>query len=105
MDFWKWQVYLEEHELNGFHREDHFMAQIAYMIAVSNAKEPNKVDPNKFLIKFGAKKATKEPETIEEIRHKMLMSRAAWANALGVKIPIDDLVKPDEVKDSISGGG
>lgn len=93
MEFIQWIEYLEQ-DMNGFHREDYFLAQIAYMQAIANAKNPKSVKFDSFLMKFDRKKSQSQVSE-EQVRFKMLQSRAVWGAVLGVEIPNDDL-RPDE---------
>lgn len=96
MDFVLQLEYLEQ-DLNGFHRNDYFLAQIAHMLAMANSKDPKAVKFDTFLMKFDKKKP--EVEASEElIKNKMAMSRGLWGAMLGVQIPIDDLL-PEEAED------
>lgn len=95
MDFVKWKYYIDEIDLNGFHREDYFLAQIAQYITKTNSKNPNNVDLKPFLLKFTQEKPKTEKQTKDDVRRKMAMSRAAWSGFIGVAIPMDDLKVPD----------
>lgn len=102
MGFVKWRVWLEE-DLNAFHRQDYFLAQIAHLLAMANSKKPQDIKFDSFLMKFSKKQPeTKGPITIEQARHKMLMSRAIWGGALGIEMPVDDL-RPEDEPDVIKG--
>ena len=102
MDFVKWQVFLEEEVLNGFHREDYFFAQICQYIEAVNTKD-GKIPPiKKFLFKFAKEKPESEVidgEVPDHIRHQMMKSRAIWGAFAGVDIPMDDLLPPEESSD------
>lgn len=105
MGFVKWQAWLEA-DLNGFHREDYFLAQIAHLLAQANSKKPADVKFDSFLMKFGKKKQeTKGPVPIEEARRRMLLSRSIWAGALGLgeQMQTDDLRPEDEEPDVLKG--
>lgn len=100
MEFVTWIEYLDQ-DMNGFHRQDYFLAQIAYLLATSNAKNPKSIDFNSFLMKFGRKADERVQVTSPEAaRLKMIQSRSVWASTLGVDIPMDDLREdlPDVLK-------
>jgi len=65
-DFVTWMEYLER-EINTFHREDYFWAQMAAEVRRSFVKNPKKVKLVDFLLKFkdktARKKMTKEERT------------------------------------------
>lgn len=66
-DFVMWTEYLER-EVNAFHREDYFWAQVAAEVRRSFVKNPKKVKVKDFLLKFedkmaGRKKMTKKERT------------------------------------------
>lgn len=91
MDFVKWRIYFEEEILNGFHREDYFLAQIAQYIAKANSKDPEKIKIDPFLLKF-----TKDSPPQHEVgkgdqRHaRSVQSRIAWGMGMGVSIPLNE---------------
>lgn len=102
-----WRVYLDEEETNGFHREDYFFAQICQVIAMSNSKDPKSIKLKDFLLKFSKENPKKKLTTKQELRKKMLYSRAAWGGLLKVSIPVDDLeMDEDEANElvDLSGG-
>lgn len=90
MDFLKWRVYLDEHELNGFHREDYFLAQIAMYIAMANSKHPEKLSLKQFLMKF-TKERQEQELTMKAKIARAMNSRVAWGMATKTDIPMDDL--------------
>jgi hypothetical protein len=94
MDFVKWQVYLDEVEMNGFHREDYYLAQIAQCIIQANSKNPNSIKLKQFLLQFSKEDKGKSKPTKSEVRNRMIQSRAAWGALLGVQMEVDDLVEP-----------
>lgn len=90
-------VYLEE-DLNGFHRQDYFLAQIAYYIAMANSKDPKKVDFNTFLMKFGKKPTESKAKTdADAVTRRMVESRSTWGRMFGLEVPMDDLVEDSDV--------
>ena len=97
MEFIQWIAYLDE-DLNGFHREDYFLAQIAFMIAQTNSKDPGAIKFDKFLMKFDRKPVNADGEmTEEEMKRRQVNSRAAWGLALKLPIPMDDLAEAPDV--------
>lgn len=57
--FLDWLAYLDW-EINAFHREDWFLAQIAQEVRRTISKDPEKVKIEGFLRKFAAKRAPKK---------------------------------------------
>lgn len=76
MEFIQWIHYLDE-DINRFHRQDFFLASIAAEIRRSNAKHPEKVKNDSFLIEFSKKKI--KPDT----NNKLETSKSFWAAHLG----------------------
>lgn len=58
-EFLDWLEYLDW-DVNAFHREDWFLAQIAQEIRRTISKDPEKVEVDDFLRKFVAKKVSKK---------------------------------------------
>lgn len=98
MDLIKWKVYLEEEELNGTDRQDYYLAQIAQYIHAANAKKGEVKNLDRYLLKFTKQEPPKKETelTLDEKKRKMLLSRGAWANYLGIYIPVDDLLEAAE---------
>lgn len=69
-EFIEWMVYLEE-EVNDFHRDSFYWAQIAAEIRRANSRNPKSVKTEDFLLKFTKKKEKSSEERISE-------SKAAW---------------------------
>lgn len=80
--FLDWIEYLEL-DVNAFHREDHFWANIATEIRRSFVKEPGRVRMGSFLLKFARKKiAKRRPMTRKEAAER---SKQKWFSWLGIK--------------------
>lgn len=79
-EFMDWIVYLDE-EMNLFHREDFFLAQIATEIRRSFVKDPSKVKFKDFLIQF---KKKVEPKKLS-IEERSKRSKAFWGVTLDEK--------------------
>lgn len=77
-EFLDWIIYLNE-EINSFHREDFYLAQIAAEIRRSWINNPKEVKLNSFLMKFGKSKPKKL--SIEE---KTRRSKRFWSNLVGM---------------------
>lgn len=78
-EFLDWIVYLDE-DINGFHRGDYFLAQIAQEIRRSFVSEPDTVKLEPFLIKFETKKKEKKKKlTKEEATRRM---KSYWGTIL-----------------------
>lgn len=75
-------IYLEE-EVNDFHREDYYLAQIAAEIRRGNAKDPNSIDPKDLLLTFGPENEAVEVDPIV----KQQMSRNFWFGKVGIPVP------------------
>lgn len=74
----EWSRFLE-HEVNEFHREDYYLAQIAREIRRTVVKNPSAVKVEDFILKYqlpGGKAGTPSPAAD---------SKAFWLGALGVK--------------------
>jgi len=60
-EFVDWVVYLDDEEINGFHREDYYLANIAAEVRRSYIKDPTKVRTESFLMKFKKKDEIERP--------------------------------------------
>ena len=70
--FLDWLAYLEW-DVNSFHREDWFLAQIAKEVRRTILKDPNKdLKWSPFLIKFTSKKESKK---VDKMKAAMTMKR------------------------------
>jgi len=76
-EFLQWIQYLDD-QINAFHREDYFLANIAKVLVQANVKDPKKVKLEDYLVKF--KKAI--PVSRQKKLNSMKNSFAAW---LGIK--------------------
>jgi len=80
-EFLDWIIYLNE-EINSFHREDFYLAQIAAEIRRSWVKSPEKVGLKTFLLKFGNKSKPKKLSIEEKTRR----SKRFWSRlVMGTK--------------------
>ena len=77
-EFVDWMVYFDE-DLNRFHREDYFLAQIAQEIRRVLSKKPDKIKLDSFLLKFEYAKE-KVPMSRKE---RMEMSKGFWFGMAG----------------------
>jgi len=80
-DFTRWKVYLEQ-DLNAFHREDHYYAQIAREIRISQLpyKKAKRVKNKQFLIQFEMVAPAKSGGqlTEEEKKEYIRQQKAFW---------------------------
>jgi hypothetical protein len=85
-EFVMWSEYLVL-ELNFFHREDYFLAQIAAEIRRSFVKNPSKVGIIDFLIKFvfGEKDKKEKDKMDKDLEEYTKKSKASWLGFLGIK--------------------
>ena len=74
-----WLKYLEK-DINDFHREDYYLAQIATEIRRSYVKRPKSVRLKDMLLKFTSNKKPVS-KTERELHNKK--SKAFWLSALG----------------------
>ena len=71
-------------EVNAFHREDFFLAQIAAEVCKGRVKDPRKVQVDRFLCKF--KFAKKSPGQVTKGSESSWQeSKRNWLRALGVR--------------------
>ena len=72
-EFIEWIAYLDE-DINRFHRQDYYLAQIAAEIRRSFVKNPVKIKISSFLMKFKGK------EKVEKlsIKEKTKRAKAFW---------------------------
>ena len=89
-EFVEWTAFLDEIEPNLNHREDFYLAQIAYRIALAQTSNPQNLKIEDFLIKF------KRDDEVDEIlsrddlsdeekkRLKSEKSKAVWLMGVGV---------------------
>ena len=71
-EFLDWMIYLEQ-DVNAFHREDFFLANIAKSIIQANSKDPKSVKLKHFLLKF------EQEDSKASKASKMKQSLLAWA--------------------------
>jgi hypothetical protein len=83
--FVEWLEYLER-DINAFHREDYYHAQIAAEIRRSFVKKPRNVKAKQFLLKFQHMKP-KVAQSFEEVCEK---SKRFWFGMFGKKPPQKD---------------
>ncbi len=79
-DFVLWNVYLNQ-EINGFHREDHYWAQIAAEIRMVLAKNPSRIKTEHFLLKFERKDKKKTEMVIDDAYIER--SKSFWFGVAG----------------------
>jgi len=77
-----WIAYLDDEELNGFHREDYYLANIAAEVRRSFVKDPAKIKMESFLIKFKKGAKLKRPKKTKE--EKIRESKAFWMSLAGM---------------------
>lgn len=79
-----WMVFLEE-EVNAFHREDYFLANISLRICQAFSDKPNKFKLEDFLLKFTS--GERKEEDGEEMTQEEYTTRSknAWFAGLGIK--------------------
>lgn len=70
-----------EHEVNDFHREDWYMAQLAATITRQNVKDPQSVKVSDFLLTFESKPTSKPKTQKAAIAH----TKSTWAAIVGLK--------------------
>jgi len=76
-EFLDWMQYLDD-DINAFHREDYFLAQIAKVFVQANVKNPKNIKLDDYLVKF------KKPAPVS--RQKKLQSmKSSIASWLGIK--------------------
>ena len=73
-------MFLDE-EVNAFHREDYYLAQIAAEIRSGYVKNPNSVKISQFLLEFTSSQPQKEKSREEYLKQ----SKSAWLGAVGIK--------------------
>jgi len=73
--------YLEQ-EVNDFHREDYYLAQIAAEIRRQYAKDPGSITTQKMLIKFESKAPDERQATTP--KDKTQNSKNFWLAIVGV---------------------
>lgn len=79
-------IAFREKQVNGFHREDYFLANIAKVIHQANSKDPEKVTIDPYMLKFTNEPKEKKKElTHQEKLERSLRSKAFWLNTLGIK--------------------
>jgi hypothetical protein len=79
-EFLEWLVYLEK-DLNAFHREDCYLAQIAAEVRRGNTKTPKRVKDKDFILKFKMKRSP----TKENIKKFCEEAKMFWYGLLGIK--------------------
>lgn len=79
-EFLEWMVYLD-YEINSFHREDFYLAQIAREICALRAKKPNSIKIENFLLNFVEDKKVKETQKELSIKERTLRMQS-WIYGL-----------------------
>jgi len=85
--FIDWMTYLEQ-DVNAFHREDYFLANIAKEVQRTIAKDRKSVKLKPFLLKFvreGVKRVARRPTVEKEATEKSKSRWLAWAGIKGKK--------------------
>jgi len=91
-EFVLWKYYLQNEHLR-FHREDYLFAMVAAEVRRTIVKNPNKVDPKDFLLKF---QDTRSNEISEEDKQRALsFDKSFWLETVGLDV---DEVLGDEDK-------
>lgn len=84
-EFTDWQEYIRWDAQHGFHREDHYLAQIAAEVVKGRLKDPSKVSTKDFMISFSfksdGKADVKVSEMSEDERKSRIAQVSAWAKA------------------------
>lgn len=88
-----WITYLDE-EVNGFHREDYYLAQVAMVTAQANSKHPEKIELEHYLLGFESKVVEVQEDVSEisaeeherKIKESSAASKALWFGRLGVPV-------------------
>lgn len=80
--FIDWMTYLEQ-DINAFHREDHFWANIAAEVRRSWVNSPEKVKIKTFLLKFKRKRESKRAMTRKEAAERSKRKWFAWLRGKG----------------------
>lgn len=78
-EFSEWLDYLDQ-DVNEFHREDYYLAQIAAEIRRMFSKKPNRIKVDDFLMRFAADKGGADTESAERVK----ASKSWWLGALGL---------------------
>jgi len=78
-----------EREVNAFHREDYYLAQIVAAIFKVNVEHPRRVRLEDFLLKFRTKKKG-EAKVKVGWKERMRRSKSFWLGALGLKGKLKD---------------
>jgi len=79
-EFVQWNRYLDD-DVNAFHREDHYMAQIAAEVRRGHDKHPEKVMITDHILEFERVKDAAEEAEEFDVKH----SKDFWYAALGIK--------------------
>lgn len=86
-DFVTWKVYLER-DVNTFHRNDYYFAQLAQEIRRVLSTKPEDIKLSSFLLKFENKKGPvveKTPEEVEAAKaQRSMWSKSFWCGLVGL---------------------
>ena len=85
-EFADWQEYMAQEEEHGFHRLDHYFAQLTCEVVRSRVKDPNSVKPQQFMLTFRREKPKAAPVSRKEAKARIAASKAAWGMATGMKL-------------------
>lgn len=77
-EFVEWIAYLDM-DVNAFHREDYYLAQIAAEVRRGRVKDPSRVRTEDLLIKFKFRSGWATPA------NNLETSKSFWLGSLGVK--------------------
>ena len=110
----KWRRYLKQQEWDKVHREDYYLAAIAFQIARANSANPKALKSEDFLIKFKEKKEEEAPKKMDQetLDKRTAASKAGWGGILAAakprtppkalergKQPAPEVSKPSQGKD------
>lgn len=82
-EFVDWMTFLDQ-EVNSFHREDYYLAQIAAEVRRTFTKNPSHIKTKDFIIEFKTN-TSKKKTSKKSPEEKLKMSKTYWLSLSGVK--------------------
>jgi hypothetical protein len=81
-EFADWQTFIAQEEEEGFHRLDHYFAQLTAEVVRGRVTDPKKVKDAHYMLKFKLT-PTGEPKRKPSRKARLAASKAAWGIVAG----------------------
>lgn len=86
-EFVEWQQYIIQEDAEGFSRLDHYLAALTCEVVRARVKNPSKVKPEHYMLKFTPALPAKAQPSKKVAKARIAASKAAWGKGLGIQLP------------------